>query len=181
MFWTRKRMFITFDNLTLGLNGIWRHSHNCSKNTLKVADIDHRHIIGRDSLPWPITHAIPGSVTYLDLSTCITGQWAKHIDPVSQQTQNICRTFVQRRPNVFDVGPTLCKCYTSVLFLLGLFQTSPSESKWWRTRSIQCDVIIWLSALENNRRDEIALINKNCQLEREIKLVKTTGNHIVNE
>ena len=37
----------------------------------------------------------------------------------AQQTQNICITFVQRRPNVFDVGPTLYKCYTNVLCLLG--------------------------------------------------------------
>ena len=36
----------------------------------------------------------------------------------TQQTQNICITFVQRRPNVFDVGPTLYKCYTNVLCLL---------------------------------------------------------------
>ena len=36
----------------------------------------------------------------------------------AQQTQNICITFVQRRPNVFDVGPTLYKCYTNVLCLL---------------------------------------------------------------
>ena len=36
------------------------------------------------------------------------------------QTQNICLTFIQRRPNVFDVGPTLYKCYTNVLCLLGL-------------------------------------------------------------
>ena len=32
----------------------------------------------------------------------------------TQQTQNICKTFIQRRPNVFDVGPTLYKCYTNV-------------------------------------------------------------------
>ena len=32
--------------------------------------------------------------------------------------QNICITFVRRRPNVFDVGPTLYKCYTNVLCLL---------------------------------------------------------------
>ena len=36
----------------------------------------------------------------------------------SQQTQNICITFIQRRPNVLDVGPTLYKCYTNVLCLL---------------------------------------------------------------
>ena len=32
---------------------------------------------------------------------------------------NICLTFVQRRPNVFDIGPTLYKCYTNVLCVLG--------------------------------------------------------------
>ena len=37
----------------------------------------------------------------------------------TQQTQNICIKFVQRRPNVFDVGPTLYKWYTNVLWLLG--------------------------------------------------------------
>ena len=31
---------------------------------------------------------------------------------LSQQTQNICIAFVQRRHNVFDVGPALHKCYT---------------------------------------------------------------------
>ena len=35
----------------------------------------------------------------------------------SQQTQNIYIAFVQRRPSVFDVGPTLYKCYTNVLCL----------------------------------------------------------------
>ena len=29
---------------------------------------------------------------------------------VTQKTQNICIAFVQRRPNVFDVGPALYKC-----------------------------------------------------------------------
>ena len=38
---------------------------------------------------------------------------------ISQLTQNICITFIQRRPNVFDVGPTLYKCYINVLYLLG--------------------------------------------------------------
>ena len=37
----------------------------------------------------------------------------------AQQTQNICITFIQRRPNVFDVGPTLYKWYANVLCLLG--------------------------------------------------------------
>ena len=33
--------------------------------------------------------------------------------PPAQQTQNICITFIQRRPNAFDVGPTLYKVTTS--------------------------------------------------------------------
>ena len=39
----------------------------------------------------------------------------------SQETQNICITFVQRRPSVFDVGPTLYKYQTNVLCLLGAY------------------------------------------------------------
>ena len=38
---------------------------------------------------------------------------------LSKQTQNIGITFIQRRPNVLDVGPTLYKCYTNILCLLG--------------------------------------------------------------
>ena len=37
----------------------------------------------------------------------------------TQQTLNICITFVQRRPNVFDVGPTWYKCYRHIRCLLG--------------------------------------------------------------
>ena len=36
----------------------------------------------------------------------------------SQKTHNICITFIQRGLNIFDVGPTLYKCYTTVLHLL---------------------------------------------------------------
>ena len=42
---------------------------------------------------------------------------------VNQKTQNICITFVQHRPNVFDGGPTLYKCYTNVLCWLGQYGT----------------------------------------------------------
>ena len=31
---------------------------------------------------------------------------------------HICITFVQCQPNIFDVGPTLYKCYTNILCLL---------------------------------------------------------------
>ena len=44
-----------------------------------------------------------------------------HLDQAAtQRTQNICITFVRRRPNVFDVGPFLYKCYTDVSCLLGI-------------------------------------------------------------
>ena len=36
----------------------------------------------------------------------------------TQQTQNICITVIQHRPNVFDVGPTFYKCYANILCLL---------------------------------------------------------------
>ena len=52
---------------------------------------------------------------------------ATHPMPASNQARerslpvdtNICITFVQRRPSVFDAGPTLYKCYTNVMCLLG--------------------------------------------------------------
>ena len=47
----------------------------------------------------------------------------------AQQKQNICITFEQRGPNVFDACPTLYKCYTNVLCLLGgALSRSHSES-----------------------------------------------------
>ena len=44
----------------------------------------------------------------------------------SQQIQNICITFIRCRINVEDVGPTLYKCYTNVLCLLGC-TTPPTQ------------------------------------------------------
>ena len=41
------------------------------------------------------------------------------VEMETQLTQNICITFIQRRTNVEDVGPTLYKCSTNVLWLLG--------------------------------------------------------------
>ena len=40
----------------------------------------------------------------------------------------LCIIFVQRRPNVFDVGPTLYKCYTNVLCLLGSWLLAGSSA-----------------------------------------------------
>ena len=41
---------------------------------------------------------------------------------------NICITFIQRRPNVFNVGPMLYKLYRNVLCLLGLSAISTADA-----------------------------------------------------
>ena len=58
-----------------------------------------------------------------------------------QQTQNFCITFMQRRPNVFDVGPTLYKCYTKLSCLLG----SPRSQSRSHTNG-QFDIFIHVSS-----------------------------------
>ena len=51
---------------------------------------------------------------------------------ITQTTQTICITFVQRRHNVFHVGPILHKCYTNVSRLLSgrCTPTSQPECVW---------------------------------------------------
>ena len=62
---------------------------------------------------WPGPATLAQHVTDIgSMSACNLGQTSCY----SQQTQNICITFVQRRPNVFDA---LYKCYTNVLCYLG--------------------------------------------------------------
>ena len=46
---------------------------------------------------------------YLKITQLLLFVFARIIGLISQQTQNICIAFVQRRPNVEDVGPTLYK------------------------------------------------------------------------
>ena len=62
-------------------------------------------------------------------------------------------TFAQRQPNVFDVGPTLYKCYTNVLCLLGGgYRSLPREAafscvRFCLSRQSVCNhihIIIWL-------------------------------------
>ena len=50
--------------------------------------------------------------------------------PTAQQTQNICIAFIQRRSSVFDVGPTLYKCYTNILCLLGQDERRICDLQW---------------------------------------------------
>ena len=53
-------------------------------------------------------HHVTGVVVLVQYNKLITGVTAFCS---SQKTQNICITLVQRRHNVFDVGPTLYKCF----------------------------------------------------------------------
>ena len=65
--------------------------------------------------------------TTLNVSKGSSQHWLNHTyseHTSSQQTQSNCITFIQRRPNVFDVGPTLYKCYTYVLCLLGYIRAT---------------------------------------------------------
>ena len=59
----------------------------------------------------------------------------------TQRTQNICITFVQRWPNVFDVGPTLYKCYTNILCLLCSIHMI-HKTKRLKTWSVQCQELL---------------------------------------
>ena len=58
-----------------------------------------------------------------------------------QQTQNICRTFIQCRPNVFDVGPTLYESYTNVLCLLGLAHNKSPLTTWAGCRVVLSEAV----------------------------------------
>ena len=60
-----------------------------------------------------------------------------------KQTQNICIAFIQCWTNVEDVGPTLYKCFTNILCLLGMLiihMCSPSQTQITRTKTYN---LIW--------------------------------------
>ena len=59
---------------------------------------------------------------------------------VSQQTQTICITFIQRRPNVFDVGPTLYKCYKKCFVFTGVLR---SHIFILQHHVHSCSIILW--------------------------------------
>ena len=72
----------------------------------------------------PCTQVGIGRLSNLMTMTITSNKFELRIETTSivgmniSQTQNICISFVQRRPNVFDDGPTLYKCYTNVSCLL---------------------------------------------------------------
>ena len=61
-----------------------------------------------------------------------------------QQTQNICITFLQRQPSVFDVGPTLYKGYTNVLCLLGSMANDRVTADAIILENVITPVITWI-------------------------------------
>ena len=68
-------------------------------------------LIGTECLYWPSRATLAQHLTDIgSMSACNRRQTSCY----SQQTRNICVTFVQRRPNVFDA---LYKWYTNVLCL----------------------------------------------------------------
>ena len=88
--------------------------HPANKRRLPVAGSMLVHRLRR----WPNIKPTLGKLTLFACQPCRCAY-------ISQQTQNICVAFIQRPPNVFDVGPTLYKCYTTVLCLMACFYTYP--------------------------------------------------------
>ena len=104
---------------------------------------------------------------------CMGFQAVRVFTVLTQQTLNICITFVQRRPNVFDVGPTLFKCYTTVLCLLGRyvvfnFHDWPwTLDKWTSTSDLHCEMIKGSANLcGHHHKVKIKLINYSDARER---------------
>ena len=73
--------------------------------------------------------------------------WQPEGTPHSAQTswQNVCITFVQCWTNVEDVGPTLYKCYTNVLCLLGSWQKTPHSQNilYWCKNSTAAELTLF--------------------------------------
>ena len=68
----------------------------------------------------------------------------------SQQTQNTRINFVQRQPNVFDVGPTLYKCYTNLLFLFQTCRILRDRAMMWNSLGTQPRTILLRKATKGS-------------------------------
>ena len=129
----------------------------CSARALDVCQ--YKQIISGDKKPW-FSYVLIIIFYFVALNNFLSN-WCKvfFVAPVFPlhfnhlpNTQNICITFIQRRPNVLNVCPTLCKCCTNVLCLLGwdvnygrchlkvnehdLIYTMPKYNSWNRTSLI---------------------------------------------
>ena len=79
-----------------------------------------------------------------------------------ERTQQKQITFVQRRPNGFDVGPTLYKCYPNVFCLLGRYIFYGARDRYAAVdaagRDDHNDVLIYIIS------HQMAVISKALQL-----------------
>ena len=79
--------------------------------------------------------------------------------------KNNCLTFVERRPNVFDVRPTLYKLYTNGLCLLGCINHNACFLSDNRTIFLECIytyLLLWI--VSHLTRNNIATISSKYQL-----------------
>ena len=147
----RTNYFTYFGDLWHGFELNWNRIYNDNNNNImtSIAPISFKNIETQYQQTrytetmlfqrWPtIFHAAPTLKQH-----CFNVCW----DGASQQIQNICITFIPRRPNVSDVDPTLYKCYTNVLCLLGgvLGSSSNIEStscvSWDATLHAGCSIL----------------------------------------
>ena len=75
--------------------------------------------------------------------------------PPAQQTQDICMTFMQCRPNVFDVGPTLHKVIQMFCVYWVTIQT-------WGSSSFQIPAVIQSVCLQVG--DQVGAKDKGFEL-----------------
>ena len=75
--------------------------------------------------------------------------------PPAQQTQDICMTFMQYRPNVFDVDPTLHK----VIQMLCVYRVTIQT---WRSSSFQIPAVIQSVCLQVG--DQVGAKDKGFEL-----------------
>ena len=75
--------------------------------------------------------------------------------PPAQQTQDICMTFMQCRPNVFDVGPTLHK----VIQMFGVYWVTIQN---WGSSSFQIPAVIQSVCLQVG--DQVGAEDKGFEL-----------------
>ena len=83
---------------------------------------------------WPASATLAHHLTDIGSCRLVIAASSKQyqISCYSQQTQNICITFIQRRPNIFDVGSTLYKCYTNVYWV----ERSPANTRRWTSAGL---------------------------------------------
>ena len=120
--------WINWSQLNRGRPGVCYRC--CTYTGLQTIQMPGDDIICTHSLIWANIEPTVDSLCLLECRMIIQELWWC-------QTQNSCIPFIQRRPNVFDVGLTLYKCHTNVLCLLGGCQLSHSQrAPAWQADSV---------------------------------------------